>query len=384
MSFSIPQKIFAEMLGIAVKIIEGRNTIPICECVRLQFNDNGLSIAATNFDSWLHVTMPEFKGKEFATAIVPGKSLYALISAISKDQKISLSIDKGRLKVRSGSSNYQFGLFEASEWPEVKWEEKAELITLPARDFIRGFDFTQTSCATDETRYYLNGVNMRMHEDKTLRFMSSNGHQASLATVVLTRKTKVPSSIIPFKIVGLYLELLRLISEDDDALLEISESKARLQITGTYKMVLTNRLIEGVFPDLDRLVPYAREGSTFLLPHAETLAALRRVNTVIEMRGDKSNAVALEFEDGKLKISTRTTNGSDGEETIKTEGKGKGGTVGVDAMKFISLLSSFQGCEKIAFMFESGVNDSPIVLIAASAKLVQNAAAFSILMPMKI
>lgn len=383
MSFSIQQKILAEILTIAVKVPENRNTIEIGECARICFNDDGLSVSTTNFDNWITLSTIGFKVKKDSDiAVVPIKALHALISSIDKDQNISLSFAGKRLTVKSGASKYTFGSLSPDEWPSIKEMEKSEKISIKSKELRKALAFTLPSVSREETRYYLNGVCLTQHGDKALRFMASDGHRASSAIVGFDKKIKAPTIIMPYQIIGLYLELLGRIDDETDLTFEASQQRTRLEFKGDYSVSLSSRLIDGQFPDLDQVIPYARESTTYIVPRAETISALRRLYLV--MSGELRSCISFSFSGDKLRLQTTNDKGGEAEEIIRMEGKNPDAIIGMAAHNILTILSAFEGSEKIALTLDAKDFVGVVIVTDPKTELKPDAEALAVCMPMRI
>lgn len=382
MPLTIPQKTLAELVGIAAKVNIGKSTVAILECLKLRFGAGGLSVESTDMDNWISVSTPDFIAKNCETAIVPCKQFHSIVSGIDKDQSITLSVTAKRMTLKTPSGKYQFGMLPADEWPAFKWDEKSQPINLKAAELIDVLAFTVPSTSRDDARHYLQGVHVSTPAKKKMRFVGCTGHQMARTIIDIPKDSPIVDKgiILPRDLCTLYLELLANKDADMDTTLEITESKCRFEFSGEYKLSLTGRLIDGEFPDIERIIPYSMEPHKSVMPREQTINAIRRVMPLSEDETDRR--LQIDFEAESVKFSTKSKS-SDGEEMVAVKGSKKPYTVYLGLTKLLSLLQSFTG-ESITFMNSGDARGGDAIVISDTEDMVTaESPRFSILMPMR-
>ena len=150
-----------------------------------------------------------------------------------------------------------------------KRQSRFSLQTLPADDFprmtitegeTRDFQITQKafrqllgktqfSMAAQDVRYYLNGL-LLLVEGKELRAVATDGHRLAYASVEIEADLPRQEIILPRKTV---LELNRLLVDNDEPLhITLASNQVRFAFGS---VVLVSKLIDGKFPDYERVVP---------------------------------------------------------------------------------------------------------------------------------
>jgi DNA polymerase-3 subunit beta len=188
--------------------------------------------------------------------------------------------------------------------------------TLSAAELRSLIDRTRFAISTEETRYYLNGIYLhatKVGDVDVIRAVATDGHRLARVEMVLPEGAAgMPGVIVPRKTV---LELRRLIEEiEDEVRVALSETKIRFFVPGTGSEIeasLTSKLIDGTFPEYDRVIPTGND--KILEVDCKSFAeAVDRVSTIST---EKSRAVKLTIERGGLTISaTSPENGSAVEE----------------------------------------------------------------------
>ena len=118
-------------------------------------------------------------------------------------------------------------------------------------DLKRLLDKTQFSMAHQDVRYYLNGLLIEASKGE-LRAVATDGHRLALAEM----KTDVDgdiSVIVPRKGV---MELSRLLHGDGEVSVAIGSNHIQVDLG---EIRFTSKLIDGRFPDYERVIPGAGE-----------------------------------------------------------------------------------------------------------------------------
>lgn len=382
MPFTIPQKTLAELVGIAAKISAGKTTVAILECIKLRFGGKGISVETTDMDNWITLSTPDFNPKGCETAIVPCRQFHSIISGIDKDQEITLVATDKRLTLKTESSKYQFGLQPVSDWPEMKWNDKVKAISLKAHALLNILQFIVPSCAHDDARHYLQGVHISLPSKNRLRFAGCDGHQLSRALMDVPGEFQIPENgvIVPSTLCGIYIELLNKADPDADIGLEITEAKCRFEFTGEYQVSLIGRLVDGQFPDIDRVVPYHLDAKKSAFPREQAINAIRRIIPMTS--SEKGGPLKIEFAGNSVKFTAKTDI-SDGEETIAVKGDDLKCSVTVALAKILSIMQAFDG-ETVTLMVNPEKNNNdPVIFSDTRDMITPESARFSIIMPMK-
>ena len=376
MNFSVPQKVLSDLVGAAVKICNGRSTVQIAGCIKLMFGADGFGVAATDFENWITLATKEFTPT--AVAIVPGRQLHSIISGMAKDQDVSFNITEKRLVIKTDSSKYQMGLQDAEEWPEVKMGDGVHRITLDSHEFLQAISYAVTSSAVDDARHMLNGVSVSAFDEKLLRFHGCDGHQASQAILDLDKPTEAPAIIIGRPMIQHYITLLAALDAKLPVTLDITESKICFGYAGRYIVSMISKLVDGTYPDIDRLIQHDRVHKIYTVDRADLLAALQRLVT---MADEKKRCLTMTMTGGMMKLSTQNEFGN-AEEFLSITSDGPEVTVACNMRLLHNLVNAISSNTVAIMLGENFMTD--ILAIASDPKQVAvTGREFSILMPMR-
>jgi len=103
--------------------------------------------------------------------------------------------------------------------------------------------------AQQDIRYYLNGL-LLIADKSQVRVVATDGHRLAYASLPVEASSEKVEVIIPRKTV---LELERLLEDTDEQIrIDIAATQVRFQFGNVE---LTSKLVEGKFPDYQRVIP---------------------------------------------------------------------------------------------------------------------------------
>jgi DNA polymerase-3 subunit beta len=184
---------------------------------------------------------------------VPGRKLLDICRALPDEAEVSMSLSGEKLTVKSGRSRFSLMTLPAAEFPRIGDINAGQSLAVSQATLAKLLEKTHFSMAQQDVRYYLNGLLLETG-DKRLRAVATDGHRLALCDVELDDK-KAPEQqvIVPRKGV---LELQRLIGGDGDLQIELGSNHIRIQLEGIR---YTSKLIDGRFPEYDRVIPQDTE-----------------------------------------------------------------------------------------------------------------------------
>ena len=302
MKLTIERGLLLKVLTHIQSVVERRNTIPILSNVKFDAPDSNLSLNATDMDLDIVETVPaevEIQGSTTA----PAHTLFDIVRRLPEGSQVELDCtgSDSSLVLKAGGSRFTLTCLPTEDFPVLSGGELPHKFSLSAGNLRNVIDRTRFAISTEETRYYLNGI--YLHEadcDGTavLRAVATDGHRLASIEVPLPLAAKgMPGVIVPRKTVT---EIRKLIEEtDDDVSIEMSETKIRFAFEGA---VLTSKLIDGTFPDYDRVIP--TENDKVL--EVDTKRFSDAVGRVSAISTEKSRAIKLALTNGNLTLSANS------------------------------------------------------------------------------
>jgi DNA polymerase-3 subunit beta len=283
MKFKADRATLMKSLAHVQNVVEKRNTIPILANVLLAVRDGKLTIAATDLEIALVEEVPAQTTRNGAIT-VPAATLYEIVRRQPENAEIELDHPGGdaQLALRAGRYSTSLVALGVDEFPKLDAGKLSHSFNLSALDLRGLIDRTKFAISTEETRYYLNGIFLHAAESDgapVLRAVATDGHRlARVEEALPAGAAGIPGVIIPRKTVNELRKLLDEVSGD----IEIALSETRIQFT-IGSMRLTSKLIDGTFPDYDRVIPRNND-KVLRVNQKDFSAAVARVSAISSER----------------------------------------------------------------------------------------------------
>ncbi len=348
MKLSIERGALLKAVSQAQSVVERRNTIPILANVLIEAEGEHVQFRATDLDIEVvdkTIAQVERAGSTTVSAV----TLHEIVRKLPDGALVTLIDDsaKGRLTVEAGRSNFSLATLPKEDFPVMASSEYESNFTAPAPVLRRLFDKSKFAISTEETRYYLNGVYMHVADSdggKVLRCVATDGHRlARIDADLPDGTTDMPGVIVPRKTVG---ELRKLL-EDDDVQIAVSVSETKIRFA-TPEITLTSKVIDGTFPDYQRVIP-AGNTRRLEVDASEFAKAVDRVSTV---SSERSRAVKLSLDEDRLVLSVNSPDSGAAEEELAVAYGDERLEIGFNA-KYLLEIASQVDRENAVFMFNS-------------------------------
>src|SRR5205085_816282 len=308
MRVTIERSAFLKALNHVQSVVERRNTIPILSNVLVHAKGSVVKLTATDLDIEIVEEAPAEVAQEGA-ATVPAHMLYDIVRKLPDGAQLELDQgpDRGRVSIVAGRSRFALQALPPEDFPDLAAGEPTNRFALPAASLKGLIEKTRFAISTEETRYYLNGIYLHEVAD-TLRAVATDGHRLARAQVLLPGGSKgMPGIIVPRKTV---LELAKLIeTEEGEIGIDLSVAKIRFSFNG---LVLTSKLIDGTFPDYERVIP--RHNDKLL--EIDTRLFSSAVDRVSTISFEKGRAVKLNISRDKLVLSVNNPDSGSADDEI--------------------------------------------------------------------
>lgn len=285
-------------------IVERRHTLPILANVLIQRAGPLVQLTTSDLEIQIRATA-ELGGDDvpFATT-VGARKLIDILRTLPAEQKVTLETAGERLVLRAGKSRFTLQTLPAQDFPLVQEAPTfGPVFAVPQKVLKRLLAQVSFAMAAQDIRYYLNGI-LFVAEGRQLTLVATDGHRLALANAELDVEVPKQEVILPRKTV---LELQRLLSDHDGAIeMRFASNQAKFAFDG---LEFVTKLVEGKFPDYQRVIPRAHR-NVVVLGRVPLLAALQRAAI---MTTDKFKGVRLHLEPGLLQVAA---NNADQEEAV--------------------------------------------------------------------
>jgi len=297
-------------------IVERRHTLPILANVLVRKQGKQVELTTSDLEIQVRTTV-EFEGDDgdFSTTI-GARKLIDILRSMPSDQTVSLSSNQNKMTLQGGKSRFTLQTLPADDFPLV--QEAADFgpaFSVPQKTLKGLINQVHFAMAVHDIRYYLNGI-LFVAEGKTLTLVATDGHRLALAQAETDTEMPKQEVILPRKTV---LELMRLLKDggkgdDESAPIEMrfAGNQAKFSFSG---MEFVTKLVEGKFPDYNRVIPKNHRFHV-ILGRQPLLAALQRAAI---LTSEKFKAVRLSFEPGLLSIASSNAEQEEAKEELEID-----------------------------------------------------------------
>ncbi len=240
-------------------VAEKRNTIPILANALIAVRDGTLTLTATDMEIAIVEAVPAVTSRDGATT-APAITLYEIVRKLPDGAEVELDFAGGdaQLALRAGRYATSLVTLPTDDFPSMTAGQLPHRFHLSALALRGLIDRTRFAISTEETRYYLNGIFLHAADGadgRVLRAVATDGHRLARVEEPLPEGAgSMPGVIVPRKTVA---ELRKLLDEAQGDV-ECALSDTRIQFTvGTVQ--LTSKLIDGTFPEYERVIPQGNE-----------------------------------------------------------------------------------------------------------------------------
>ncbi len=315
-----------------IGVVERRQTLPVLSNLLLDAQKDELVITGTDLELEL-VSRATVKCQASGKTTVPARKLHDICRGLPEGAEITLDSSADKLTLRSGKSRFTLATLRADEFPSLGAINSPRVIKLTKKELRSLIEHTQFAMANQDVRYYLNGMLLHVTA-KRLRAVATDGHRLAMSELAKDTKLKDEVQIIlPRKAV---LELMRLLEPSDDLVeLRLGDSQFQADLD---VIRLTSKLIDGRFPDYERVIPEA--GDKKLQANRERVRQAL-VRTAI-LSNEKFRGVRLQLADGKLRLSTHNPEHEEAEEELDVDYTGGTLEIGFNVNYLLDALGAMQ------------------------------------------
>ena len=348
-------------------IVERRHTLPILSNVLLEKKGDRLTLLATDIEIQITTATEGAGGDGDGAVTVGARKLQEILRSLPDTTEVSLVLEDKRLQVRGGKSRFSLQTLPADDFPRMTISEgETKQFSISQKAFRQLISKTQYSMAAQDVRYYLNGL-LLLVEGKELRAVATDGHRLAYASVEIETELPRQEMILPRKTV---LELNRLLVDTDDALnITLTPNQVRFAFGS---VVLVSKLIDGKFPDYERVVPatlkiHMKVGRQTLVQAMQRAAILTN---------EKFRGVRVVLGENSLKLIAANAEQEEAQEEIEVAYSGDDIDVGFNVGYLLDVLNNVHA-DEVQWSFNDA-NSSALITLPGNDRFKY------VVMPMRI
>jgi DNA polymerase-3 subunit beta len=329
MKIKISKDILLPVLQSSNTFVERKQSQSILANLLLVAETDHLQITATDLEVEL-ISEITNSALETGSMVLPARKLLDICRALPNNASIVIEDVKNQAKLTSGRSKFSLQKMPPEEYPITRVITPTLTFNIKKKVLMELFEETTFSMASQDVRYYLNGLLLEFSA-KQIRAVATDGHRLAVsekeAEIEITEDLLV---IVPRK--GI-LELLRLLQNTEEDQLEVFINKSHLSVNiGSQRM--KTKLLEGNFPDYKRVIP--PDADNFIMANRDELKGVLTRTSILS--NEKFRGIRLNVTKGAIKAVAHNPEKEEAEEELLVEYDGEGLEVGFNVAYLLDVL----------------------------------------------
>ncbi|MBF8635144.1 DNA polymerase III subunit beta [Pseudomonas fulva] len=363
MHFTIQREALLKPLQLVAGVVERRQTLPVLSNVLLVVQGQQLSLTGTDLEVELVGRVQLEEPAEPGEITVPARKLMDICKSLPSDVLIDIKLDEQKLLVKAGRSRFTLSTLPANDFPTVEEGPGSLTCNLEQSKLRRLIERTSFAMAQQDVRYYLNGMLLEVSRN-TLRAVSTDGHRLALCSMsAQIEQDDRHQVIVPRK--GI-LELARLLTEPE-GMVSIVLGQHHIRAT-TGEFTFTSKLVDGKFPDYERVLP--KGGDKLVIGDRQALREAFSRTAILS--NEKYRGIRLLLAAGQLKIQANNPEQEEAEEEISVDYDGSSLEIGFNVSYLLDVLGVMtteqvrlilSDSNSSALLQEAGNDDSSYVVM---------------------
>lgn len=351
MKFSCKKEQLVHAVQIVQKAVSSKPQMPILSGIYLNAFDNTLELQATDYELGISCKI-DAEIAEPGAIVLSGRYFQEVVRKLPGETvEIVTNRTDHTLKITSNTAQFNLLSLPAAEFPVLHSLEGTTAFKLRDNVLRELIKKTVFACSTDESRPVFTGGLLEVTNSDVL-MVATNTHRLAVKKEILDAFNGMIKIIIPSKILN---ELARVMVSEvpSDVLIECNHNQISFSFDNVY---IISRLIEGQFPDYQRVVP-PEFATSITISTDEFLAAVERVS-LISRSGDY-NVIKLSFKDSSVLITSNNPDIGKAEESVDISLSGNELDIAFNAKYVTDILKNIDS-EKIYFSLNTPLSPASI------------------------
>ncbi len=340
MNIIINTEEFVNHLSNVVGVVDRKQTMPILGHVLISGNSGEITITATDLEVQISSKFKANISEDFLITL-PGRKLFDILRSLGNTE-IELSSDNDTILLKTAKSKFSLQQLPSNEFPLFDNTEGDQTFSIKQQTLSDIFNKTQFAMAQQDVRFYLNGLLLEINPE-SLNVVGTDGHRLAKTSTTLDKKNITEQScIVPRKAIQ---ELTRSLSDEKECKVSLVDNQASFSFS---QVSLTTKLIDGTFPDYNRVIP--PETTTNIILETKILKpALQRVSI---LANEKFRGVRIDIDNNKIIISSENPEQEQAVEDIDIDDTNVKLSIGFNVSYLIDAVNACSGD-----LVTLGVND---------------------------
>lgn len=354
MKVTLNRDIFLQELATVQRAISGKTTIQILTGVKIVLTTDGISLTGSNGDISIETYIPSTDSKaemiinQTGAVVLPARFFAEIIRKLP-DSTFTMEMDEQlSVEITSGLAKFTLNGYNANEYPQLPVVEQNNLLQIPVRLLNQLINETTFAASVQENRPILTGVHFVLANGE-FKAVATDSHRLSQRVLPMGQQMNHFDMVIPAKSL---LELARSF-RDEEEFVEISAIDNQV-LFKTKRVSFYSRLLEGIYPDTDRLIPTSYE-TRVIFDGPQLLAAIERASLMSHEGSNTNNIVQLDIQNDEIVLHGNSPEIGNVEEHLSVEAiEGENLTISFNPDYMKAALKAI-GTGNVAIQFMSSV-----------------------------
>jgi DNA polymerase-3 subunit beta len=327
MKFTTKREALFKPLQMVAGVVERRQTLPILSNVLLRVADDFVSMTGTDLEVEL-VARVALESSEPGEVTVPARKLVDIFRELPDGTEISVELVDQKLIIRSGRFRSSLATLPAAEFPSIDRSEISQEIEIDGAALKKLIDRTSFAMAQQDVRYFLNGMLLEINSDE-IKAVATDGHRLAMCTSEVGGGSTVMQVIVPRKGV---VELQRLVGEAHGTIKIVFGANHLGAETADFSLL--TKLLDGKFPDYERVIP--RGGDNIVV--ADRLELRHALNRTSILSNEKFRGIRVQLVAGNIQLSANNPEQEEAEESVSVDYQGESLEIGFNVGYLLDVL----------------------------------------------
>jgi DNA polymerase III, beta subunit len=333
------------------KAVATKTPLPILTGIYLSAQNGEIQLQATDYEVGISCTVPATV-EEPGEIVLSGRYFQEMVRRLPGETvEIASSKEDRTIKITSQNSQFNLLSLPAEEFPVLKPISRENSFSVQDAILRELIKKTVFASANDEARPIFTGALLEV-DGEEIRMVATNTHRLAIKKAKLAAGSGQVKMIIPSKILN---ELARLLTteEPNDVFLSWHKNQVGIIFDDVY---IISRLIEGQFPDYNKVIPPSF-ATTVKLNTEQFLDAVERVSLLA--RDGEYNVVKFFFKDGAVIISSNNPDVGKAREIIDASTDGNEVEIAFNAKYVTDILKNIDS-EELVFSLNTPLSPAGI------------------------
>lgn len=312
MKLTVLQENLANALAITSRFTSSRAQLPVLANILFSTGKTKLKLSATNLETSAAVNLGA-QIKEDGEITVPAKVIAEIVANLPPGP-LDLESDKEHLKIKTQNFSSKVLGMNSADFPKVPQTiDPTESLSLPKEELLLALNQVLFAVSADESRPILTGV-LFLFAKESLSLVATDGFRLSQKKIGLKKAVTIKKMVLPKNPL---IEITRLSEGAQDVKMALKEKENQV-VFGIGETILSSRVLEGEFPDYEKIIPK----SSSIKVRLDKEELLRAVKLASVFARDSANIVKIKVKKDSIRLAAESSQAGNQEMEVeaKTDG----------------------------------------------------------------